>query len=237
MTPRRVVALACAAFLAVVATSVEPEPASGARFLQGIDVSQYQGRIDWNAVAKSQDYAIARATLGRTTVDTMYATNKAGAKAARIRFGAYHFAKPDTGTNDAIAEADHFVRNARLGRGNLIPTLDLEVTGGLGVSALRTWTRTWLARVTARLGVRPMIYTSPSFWRTYMGNTTWFANNGYRSLWIAHYGVTSPTVPAQNWTGEGWTFWQWTRCGRVSGITGCVDRDRYNGSSLAAVTI
>jgi lysozyme len=237
MTPRRLFALACAAFVAVVATSFTPGPASGVRFLQGVDVSQYQGRINWAAVGKSQDFAIARATLGRTYVDTMYATNKAGANAARIRFGAYHFAKPDATYNDAVAEADHFVRYAKLSRGNLIPTLDLEVTGGLGVSALQKWTRAWLARVTYRVGVRPMIYTSPAFWRTYMGNTTWFANNGYPTLWVAHYGVSSPSVPANNWGGRGWTFWQWTSCGKVSGISGCVDRDRYNGSSLSAVTI
>jgi lysozyme len=237
MTLRRGLTFACAAMLAVIATASIPGSAEGSRFLQGVDVSQYQGRIDWKAVARSQDFAIARATLGNTYVDTFYAANRNGARAARIRFGAYHFAKPGANLNDAIIEADHFVRVARLGRGDLIPTLDIEATGGLGVTALRTWVRTWLARVASRVGVKPMIYVSPSFWRTYMGNTTWFANAGYRILWIAHYNVSAPTVPAFNWGGRGWTFWQWTSCGRVAGIGGCVDRDRYNGSSLSRVTI
>jgi GH25 family lysozyme M1 (1,4-beta-N-acetylmuramidase) len=70
-----------------------------------------------------------------------------------------------------------------------------------------------------------------------MGNTTWFANAGYKTLWIAHWNVSAPTVPAANWGGKGWTFWQWTSCGHVTGITGCVDRDRYNGSNLSPVTI
>jgi lysozyme len=154
-----------------------------------------------------------------------------------VRFGAYHFAKPGSNTNDALIEADLFVRVARLKHGDLIPALDIEVTGGLGVSALQRWVRTWLARVASQVGKKPMIYVSPNFWKTYMGNTTWFANAGYRTLWIAHYNVSSPTVPASNWGGKGWTFWQWTSCGRVSGISGCVDRDRYNGSSLSPVTI
>jgi GH25 family lysozyme M1 (1,4-beta-N-acetylmuramidase) len=237
MTLRRGFALACAAISALIVTATAPSPAESAGQLQGVDVSQYQGRIDWKAVARTQHFAIVRATLGNTYVDTYYAANRYGAHNAHVRFGAYHFAKPGTNTNDALIEADHFARTAKLRRGDLIPALDLEVTGGLGVSALQRWVRTWLARVAYRVGAKPMIYVSPSFWKTYMGNTTWFANNGYRTLWIAHWNVSAPTVPAANWGGRGWTFWQWTSCGRVTGITGCVDRDRYNGSSLSPVTI
>jgi lysozyme len=237
MTLRRGFALACAAISALIVMASAPSPAASATQLQGVDVSQYQGRIDWRTVARTQQFAIARATLGNSYVDTYYAANLSGARNAHVRIGAYHFAKPGTNYNDAVSEADHFVRTAKLRRGDLIPALDIEVTGGLGVRALQTWVRTWLTRVAWKVGAKPMIYVSPSFWTTYMGNTTWFANNGYRTLWIAHYGVSSPRVPAANWAGKGWTFWQWTSCGRVSGISGCVDRDRYNGSSLKPVTI
>ena len=61
----------------------------------------------------------------------------------------------------------------------LIPTLDLERTGGRGPTGLTNWTKAWLARVDERLGVKPMIYMSPYFWRTNMNNTRWFADNGY----------------------------------------------------------
>jgi GH25 family lysozyme M1 (1,4-beta-N-acetylmuramidase) len=237
MTLRRGFALACAAISALIVMATAPSPAESAGQLQGVDVSQYQGYIDWRAVARTQHFAIARATLGNSYVDTYYAVNRYRARNAHVRFGAYHFAKPGTNYNDAVREADHFVRTAQLRRGDLIPALDIEVNGGLGVRALQTWVRTWLARVAWKVGAKPMIYASPSFWTTYMGNTTWFANNGYKTLWIAHWNVTSPRVPAANWGGRGWTFWQWTSCGRVSGISGCVDRDRYNGSSLLPVTI
>ena len=81
-----------------------------------------------------------------------------------------------------------------------------------------------------------MIYTSPSFWETYMGDTRWFADNGYPLLWVAHWGVSSPRVPAQSWGGRNWTFWQYTNCGSVPGISGCVDLDRFNGTSLSRAT-
>jgi GH25 family lysozyme M1 (1,4-beta-N-acetylmuramidase) len=87
--------------------------------------------------------------------------------------------------------------------------------------------------VYARTGARAMIYTTPSFWQNHMGNTRWFADNGYRVVWIAHWGVSSPTVPASNWGGRSWGFWQYSNCGSVPGIAGCVDLDRFHGSDLS----
>jgi GH25 family lysozyme M1 (1,4-beta-N-acetylmuramidase) len=114
----------------------------------------------------------------------------------------------------------------------MIPALDVEKTNGLSVSQMKTWVSTWLQRVASVTGVKPMIYTSPNFWSTYLGNTTDFAVAGYKVLWIAHWGVSQPTVPASNWGGYGWTFWQYTSSGTVNGISGNVDLDRYNGLTL-----
>jgi hypothetical protein len=63
----------------------------------------------------------------------------------------------------------------------IIPTLDLERTGGKSDAALIAWVKAWVGRVYERLGVKPMIYASPSFWASYMGNTSWFADNGTTS--------------------------------------------------------
>ena len=83
--------------------------------LPGIDVSHHQGLIDWSEVAGSgQRFAFAKATEGSTFVDPNYAFNKSEAEMAGILFGAYHFARPDGATNDAIVEADHFVDAAQL---------------------------------------------------------------------------------------------------------------------------
>jgi lysozyme len=205
--------------------------------LVGIDVSHWQGRPTWKKVkADGVQFVIAKATEGQAHVDTQYARNKRRADALGIPFAAYHFARPDRTTDDARREADHFVRTARLAGRHLLPVLDLEVTGGLGPKRLIEWTRTWLRRVERKLGVKPIIYASPSFWVDRMNNTRWFADNGYR-LWIAHWRVSQPRVPASNWGGRGWTLWQMTDCGRVSGISGCVDVDLYSGTRIGRLRI
>ena len=223
-----------AAGLFTPSSSPPPPPAVT---LEGIDVSHYQGAIDWPSVAAAgKRFAIMKVTEGQTYVDPGYATNHAGARATGLPVSAYHFARPMTTRGDAVVQADWFVNNAALLPGDLVPALDLEQTGGLSVSDLQAWVGAWLGEVTAKLGVRPMIYASPSFWTSSMGDTTMFADQGYSVLWIAHWGTSSPTLPAANWGGHGWTFWQYTSTGSVAGISGNVDLDRYNGSDLTGVT-
>ena len=204
----------------------------------GIDVSHHQGVIDWSQVAGSgQRFAFAKATEGRTFVDPNYAFNKSGAEMSGVVFGAYHFARPDGTANDAVIEADHFVDVAQLEPGDLIPVLDIERTGGLSQAQVTQWILAWLDRVTERVGVRPMVYTSPHGWETRTGDTTAVADAGYTVLWVAHWGVSSPTVPGGNWSGNGWTFWQYGNCGTVPGVDGCVDVDWYETGSFDPVMI
>src|SRR5439155_16800493 len=86
------------------------------------------------------------------------------------------------------------------------------------------------------LRVHPMVYSGPDYWQNYMGDTQAIAEAGY-PLWLAHWTVGTPTVPGGNWAGRGWTVWQWSNCGSVPGITGCVDQDRLNGLSLTRIEI
>jgi GH25 family lysozyme M1 (1,4-beta-N-acetylmuramidase) len=204
----------------------------------GIDVSHWQGAIDWAQVAAAGTrFAIAKATQGRAYVDPTYGINKAGAELNGIVFGAYHFAEPDNTQNDAVREADHFVDTAQLGPGNLIPVLDIERTGGLTQAKVTAWILDWLDRVTERVGVRPMVYTSPNGWLNRTGDTIAVAAAGYTVLWVAHWGVSEPRLPAEDWNGNGWTFWQYTSQGSVPGIVGNVDLDWYESGDFAPVTI
>ncbi len=216
-------------------TTPTPSPS----YLEGIDVSKWQGSIDWNQVAGAgKKFAMIRASAGSLTTDEWYTTNRAGANAALIPMGAYHYANPDSAPNDALNEANFFLSLATPVRGDLVPALDVEVTNGLSVPDMQAWVRTWLERVTAVTGVRPMIYTSPNFWENAMGDTTWFAANGYRTLWVAHWtSDPAPLVPAENWGGNSWTFWQYTSSGSVPGISGRVDLNRYNGLDLSPVLL
>ncbi len=216
--------------------SLAPAPPPPGSYLEGIDVSHWQGTINWASVAAYKKFAIIKATESTIYVDSQYATNHANARANGVRTGAYHFAQPSTTAGDAVAEADWFTSHMNLTTGDLNPALDLETSNGLGTSALQTWVKTWLDRVYATTGIRPMVYTSPSFWRSYMGDTRSIADAGYTVLWIAHWGVTSPSVPGSNWGGKGWTFWQYTSDGSVPGISGRVDLDRFNGTDLTKVT-
>ena len=214
-----------------------PSPTSG--YTEGIDVSHWQETIDWVKVAGAgKKFAYLKATESTDFLDNRYATNRSKAKANGIKVGAYHFARPGTNANDAVNEATWFIQNAAPISGELLPVLDLEVTGGLTDAQLEAWTKAFMDRVYSLTGVRGAIYVSPSFWSSNVGNSTKIAAAGYKVLWIAHWTTGSaPTVPGSNWNGNGWTFWQYTSSGTVNGISGRVDLNRYRFSDLGKVLI
>ncbi len=183
---------------------------------------------------------IMRATKGNRYRDGRYARNLAGATQHRLVVGAYHFAKPSLARWDARAEADHFLRVARVAAGDVVPVLDIEETGGLSPGELRAWARAWLERVEDRTGVRAMIYSGSHFWQGFMRNTTWFARHGH-PLWVAHWYVGAPRVPGRHWGGKGFAVWQWSATGRIAGIRGDVDRDWLDGplnrGTIASLTL
>ena len=93
----------------VIVTIAAALPALAGPKVPGIDVSKYQGRIDWPTVASTHvRFVIIRATMGNRYRDGRYARNLAGATRNGFVVGAYHFAKPGSGRRDARAEADHF---------------------------------------------------------------------------------------------------------------------------------
>ena len=209
----------------------------GANLLEGVDVSRWQGSIDYTAVkASGRSFVVAKVSEGTGYLDPSWATNRSGATAAGLMVSGYHFARPDLNPTNPVGEADWFVSQLNLTPGMLVPALDLEVAGNLSTTALSNWVEAWLDEVYAKTGARPMIYVSPSFWTGKLANTTRFADEGYTILWIAHWFVNTPSVPANNWGGHGWTFWQYDDCGTVPGIGGCVDLDRFNGVDMTPVT-
>lgn len=183
--------------------------------LEGIDVSSWQGAIDWSEVADAgKTFAWIRASTGFAR-DERFAANWAGALyLGGMQRGAYHVL---SARSSAEEQAAAFLR-VYPGAGELPPALDLERwpdgAAPSAVEALR-----WLDIVTREIGSRPMVYCSPAF-----AEERLFADHpalGLLDLWVAHHGVTAPRVPAP-WTG--WRAWQ-TGAGRVDGITGPVDID------------
>jgi lysozyme len=188
--------------------------ASEPSYTSGIDVSHYQGEVDWPDVAgDGVRFAFIKATDGVADVDPRFARNWAGAKAAGVVRGAYHFFRP---SRDAEQQAAHFLGVATMDDMALPPALDVEITGGLGRPALQDGIRTWLETVQAALGCKPVVYTDPSFWRTSVA-----ADFSAYPLWLACY-ANEPEIPAP-W--QTWTFWQHDDAGAVNGISGQVDLD------------
>jgi lysozyme len=161
--------------------------------LKGIDVSSYQGAVDWDGwKRKGLGFAVAKATEGRTIRDSQFARNWSELRRVGLVRGAYHFAHPG---NDANAEADFFlgaVRPRGLEGGDLL-VLDLEVTDGRSAAHVSSWARTWCSRVAKAVGCDPVVYTYLSFAQE--GNC---AGLGGHPLWIADPSRTAgkPRVPA-----------------------------------------
>ncbi len=189
--------------------------------LPGIDVSHYQGTIDWNQVRSvGTQFAFIKALEGITSTDPQFQANWRGAKAAGLLCGAYHFYLPG---DDPTQQAEAFLSTYQPSPGDLPPVLDIETTNGQSTSVVVQGIQAWLSAVEAKVGVPPILYTDPSFWKS-LGAGQQFS--GY-PLWIADYGVSTPAVPA-GW--KNWTFWQTSQSGSVAGVTGAVDLDVFQGS-------
>lgn len=227
-------------------------PAVASAEVTGVDVSRFDGAIAWRkAAAAGVEFAFVQASRGSgsdCTVkpwscgrDRRYDFNYREARRQGVRVGAYHRAFTGGETlraakRDARREAALFVAEVgRLRRGDLLPVLDFETPfAGLDGRRLRGWIATWTRRVEDALGARPIIYTNVSSWSS-TGNTRIFARAGHR-LWVANWGVSRPLVPARNWSGRGWSVWQYTNGGRVPGIPGRTDMNRL-GVPLREISV
>ncbi|HKG23872.1 MAG TPA: GH25 family lysozyme [Blastocatellia bacterium] len=189
----------------------------------GVDVSHFQGAVNWDEVkGAGSSFAFTKATEGLNTVDPMFAANWPAMKDAGLLRGAYHFFHA---SEDATAQANHFMGIVRLQPGDLPPVLDVESGGldGVSSSALVEGVTTWLGLVQQKTGFTPMLYVSPSFANGYLESKF-----GAYPLWVAEYGVSQPRA-TNGW--EAWTFWQHSQSGAISGVNGTVDLDTFNGSA------
>ncbi|MCK4731814.1 MAG: PKD domain-containing protein, partial [Methanophagales archaeon] len=205
-------------------TTTGPEPPS----LEGIDVSHYQGDIDWSQVYNAgYRFAFAKATEGDhrppQIIDDHFETNMNEGHDAGMLMGAYHFAHPEV--NDATDEAQFFVNVADdyLTEGYLRPVLDLESGASLGKTALSTWVHEWMNTVKSETGIEPIIYVNSNYANNYLDSSV----SSYE-LWIAHW-TYDPDASPNTGIWNDWDFWQYSDAGSVPGVNGDVDMDLFNG--------
>lgn len=195
----------------------------------GVDVSGHQhptiAGIDWNAVkSDGQSYAFVKATEGEGWSNGHFVGDANAAKAAGLKVGAYHYARPSA---DPRRQAAAFAGQLALVPGQTLPpVLDLEVSEGKSPEELIAWTRTFTDELKRLTGRTPMIYTYRYFWQDHMGNTTQFSEY---PLWLAAYQQQAPD-PVGGW--DRISFWQHSESGRVNGITGPVDLNIFNGNQM-----
>ncbi len=193
--------------------------------IHGIDISHYQGRIDWDRLKSNAlidgnplRFIIVKATEGSSRVDPNFNDNFGYIREYGFIRGAYHFW---TNSSSARSQAYYFLDKVQLEDGDLPPVLDIEhVPSNTTVEDFQTDVLTWLHIVEDRYHVKPIIYTYYKFKEKYLSAPV-FDDYPY---WIAHYYVDKIEYKGT------WKFWQHTDTGQLPGIKGNVDLNVYNGT-------
>lgn len=193
---------------------------------QGIDVSHWQGAVDWAKVkAAGKSFAVLKATEGTLYIDDTLGANFAGCKANGIAVGLYHFSRANT-IEEAIAEANLFISVVDGFGGiealDIPPILDIESAGDKTRVQVTAICHKWLEIVEQKYRVKPMIYSYPAFIDAFLDGSL----SSY-PLWLASYGVEMP--PDRCGWSE-WTFIQYTDGGAVNGVSGAVDCNEFKGT-------
>jgi lysozyme len=189
----------------------------------GIDVSRFQGDIDWDAVAASGvKFAYIQISRSLTDIDAKFEYNWRRAKEVGVLRGAYQRFRPGM---DVLGQANLFL--TKLGTyqpGDLPPVLDVEDADGLTGAQIATRVQQWMTRVEPAYGRTPIIYTGFYFWRDTVGSPDFSRH----PLWVPNYGAVCPLVPA-TWTR--WTIHQYSSTAMVPGITAnTTDVNKFNGT-------
>ena len=192
--------------------------------IHGIDVSRYQGNINWPMVAamehqnKQLKFAFIKASQGIALPDPYFKRNWKEAKAAGLMRGAYFYFHPSSSPE---AQAQLFTTMVGdLSYGDFRPVVDIECEGHIGCEKIQQNLQVCLDHLEHRYGVKPIIYTNADYYKNYLKDKF----NDY-PLWVAHYhGGETPHIERD------WHFWQHSDRGTVDGIKHRVDFNVFNGT-------
>ena len=189
--------------------------------IQGIDVSNHNGNIDFAKVAAdSIAFVYIKATEGESHKDKRFARNIHEARKAGLKAGAYHFFRKDV---DGKAQASHFIATIRGVKTDLPPVVDVEDWGNSHFTTDSKTIENLIAMIThlEKNGLSPMIYTNKSCYRKYMQK-----HLPKTRLWLCAFDHP------RELSDYNWTIHQYSHWGNVDGIEGDVDLNVFNGDSV-----
>ena len=194
--------------------------------VRGVDVSHYQGEIDWQTLSGNDiDFAFIKATEGSSFIDDRFAYNFAQAQECDISVGAYHFFSFSSSGSD---QAKNFIDTVKPFEGMLPPVIDVEFYGAnadnpISEDKVSAELDSMLRILEDHYGLKPIIYATEDSYEYYL-------SGGYYEydIWIRNV-RRSPKMS----DGRLWTFWQYTNRGQLEGYKGeekFIDLNVFSGS-------
>ena len=209
-------------FFTAVNVPADTGPLQAEDTVAGIDVSKWQGEIDFDRVAASGvEIVYIRACYGSSTIDEYFESNYVKARAAGLKIGFYHYITATSETS-AIAQARFFYSLISDKEYDCRPAMDFEFFGFLSTNRINDIARTYLSTLQNLTGTQPLLYSDIND-----VNTVWDPSLSIYPLWAADYnaGFGTDTGSWQKWSG-----FQYSSSGSVPGIYGNVDLDRFRDS-------
>jgi len=194
----------------------------GKQNLPGIDISHYQGKIDWSAVATDSHagFVYIKATEGGDITDNTYQYNVNEARKHGLKVGTYHFFRANASARDQF---QNFKRSFDPSKQDLLPVVDVEVMPkGMAKSRFDACLEELLHLMEKEYGKKPMIYTGQNFYNKHFFGTKF---TGTYKFWIATYAADQPVLN----NADDYLIWQYSAKGKIKGIKGYVDLNKFVG--------
>lgn len=194
--------------------------------VRGVDVSSYQGDIDWQVLSSQNiDFAFIKATEGSSFVDSNFLYNYSEAQKSGIFVGAYHFFSYDS---EGLSQAKNFMDTVVPFAGMLPPVIDLEFYGDKEKNPpsrdkVRHELNDMLSALEEHYGLKPIIYATEKSYDRYLSE-----EYEEYDIWIRNV-ISKPDLS----DGREWTFWQFTNREKLQGYNGqekYIDGNVFHGS-------
>lgn len=212
-----------ALFWAVSLPALAAQPDSS-QLLPGIDISRWQGDVDFQAVADSGIQVVyIRSSYGFQGIDKRFRDNERGAREAGLHMGFYHYVTAQT-IEEARRQAAFFAQVVRETEPDCRLVMDFEVVREMSREDANAVAVTFLEEAQRLTGREMMVYSD-----AYNANHVFDASVARWPLWVAEYGPEEPTLTGAWRT---WAGFQYTDRGSVPGIRGEVDRDHFTQTVL-----